>query len=56
MTHGIALTGVHHKDNVLVDKDVLICPVTDIHTAKSEVTYFEGRKVFPLFPLLYLDE
>lgn len=53
MTRGIALTGVYHKDNVLVDKDVRICPVTDIHTAKPEVTYFEGRKVFPL---LYLDE
>ena len=30
----------------LVDKDVLSCPVTEIHTAKPAATYFEGKKVF----------
>ena len=28
------------------DKDVLTCPVTEIHTAKPAATYFEGKKVF----------
>ena len=35
-----------YADFLLVDKDVLTCPVTDIHTAKPEATYFEGKKVF----------
>ena len=42
-----------YADFLLVDKDVLTCPVTEIHTAKPEATYFEGKKVFPL---LNLDE
>ena len=33
-------------DFLLVDKDVLTCPVKEIHTAKPEATYFEGKKVF----------
>ena len=35
-----------YADFLLVDKDVLTCPVTEIHTAKHEATYFEGKKVF----------
>ena len=42
-----------YADFLLVDKDVLTCPVAEIHTAKPEATYFEGKKVFPL---LNLDE
>lgn len=34
--------------SVLVDKDVLTCPVAEIHTAKPEATYFEGKKVYPM--------
>ena len=33
-------------DFLLVDKDILSCPVTEIHTAKPSATYFEGKKVF----------
>ena len=33
-------------DFVLVDKDVLDCPATEIHEAKPAATYFEGKKVF----------
>ena len=35
-----------YADFLLVDKDVLTCPVTEIHTARTEATYFEGKKVF----------
>ena len=35
-----------YADFLFVDKDVLTCPVTEIHTAKPEATYFEGKKVF----------
>ena len=35
-----------YADFLLVDKDVLACPVTEIHEAKPEATYFEGKKVF----------
>ncbi|MBQ6113936.1 MAG: amidohydrolase family protein [Synergistaceae bacterium] len=35
-----------YADFLLVDKDVLTCPVEEIHTAKPEATYFEGKKVF----------
>lgn len=35
-----------YADFLLVDKDVLTCPVTDIHQAKPTATYFEGKKVF----------
>ena len=33
-------------DFLLLDKDVLTCPVTDIHSTKPGATYFEGKKVF----------
>ena len=33
-------------DFLLVDKDVLDCPETEIHEAKPAATYFEGKKVF----------
>ena len=33
-------------DFLLVTKDVLTCPVTEIHEAKPAATYFEGKKVF----------
>ena len=35
-------------DFLLVDKDILSCPVTEIHTAKPSATYFEGKKVFSI--------
>ena len=35
-----------YADFLLVDKDVLTCPVTEIHSAKPEATYFEGKRVF----------
>lgn len=35
-----------YADFLLVNKDVLSCPVTDIHNAKPAATYFEGKKVF----------
>ena len=35
-----------YADFLLVDTDVLTCPVTEIHTAKPAATYFEGKKVF----------
>ena len=35
-----------YADFLLVDKDVLTCPVTEIHTAKPKATYFEGEKVW----------
>ena len=35
-----------YADFLLVDKDILTCPVTEIHSAKPEATYFEGKKVF----------
>ena len=37
-----------YADFLLVDKDVLACPVTEIHTAKPAATYFEGKKVFSM--------
>ena len=33
-------------DFLLVNKDILDCPVKEIHTAKPAATYFEGKKVF----------
>ena len=33
-------------DFLLVNKDVLTCPETEIHEAKPAATYFEGKKVF----------
>ena len=33
-------------DFLLVTKDVLTCPVKEIHEAKPAATYFEGKKVF----------
>ena len=35
-----------YADFLLVTKDVLTCPVTEIHEAKSAATYFEGKKVY----------
>ena len=37
-----------YADFLLVTKDVLTCPVTEIHTAKPAATYFEGKKVFSM--------
>jgi len=37
-----------YADFLLVDKDVLSCPVKEIHEAKPAATYFEGKKVFSL--------
>ena len=33
-------------DFLLVNKDILTCPVKEIHEAKPSATYFEGKKVF----------
>ena len=35
-----------YADFLLVTKDILDCPVTEIHDAKPAATYFEGKKVF----------
>ena len=35
-----------YADFLLVNKDVLTCPATEIHEAKPAATYFEGKKVF----------
>ena len=35
-----------YADFLLVNKDVLSCPVTEIHEARPAATYFEGEKVF----------
>ena len=37
-----------YADFLLVTKDVLSCPVNEIHTARPAATYFEGKKVFSL--------
>lgn len=37
-----------YADFLLVNKDVLSCPEKEIHTAKPEATYFEGKKVFSM--------
>ena len=37
-----------YADFLLVTKDVLSCPVTEIHEAKPAATYFEGKKVFSM--------
>ncbi len=35
-----------YADFLLVDKDVLTCPVEQIHEARPQSTYFEGKKVY----------
>ena len=35
-----------YADFLLVNKDVLSCPETEIHEAKPAATYFEGKKVY----------
>jgi len=35
-----------YADFLLLNQDVLTCPVTEIHTARPAATYFEGKKVF----------
>ena len=35
-----------YADFVLADKDVLTCPVEDIHNTKVVATYFEGKEVY----------
>ena len=37
-----------YADFLLVTKDILDCPVTEIHEAKPAATYFEGKKVFSI--------
>ena len=37
-----------YADFLLVTKDVLSCPVKEIHEAKPAATYFEGKKVFSM--------
>ncbi len=37
-----------YADFLLVTKDVLTCPVTEIHEARPEATYFEGKKVYSM--------
>jgi predicted amidohydrolase YtcJ len=35
-----------YADFLLVDTDVLACPADEIHNARPQATYFEGKKVF----------
>lgn len=44
--HGVNMSS--HSDFLLVNKDVLSCPVTEIHEAKPAATYFEGKKVYAM--------
>ena len=37
-----------YADFLLVNKDILSCPASEIHEAKPAATYFEGKKVFSL--------
>ncbi|MBO6188114.1 MAG: amidohydrolase family protein [Prevotella sp.] len=37
-----------YADFLLVNKDVLSCPASEIHEAKPAATYFEGKKVFSM--------
>ena len=37
-----------YADFLLVDKDILTNPVTEIHEAKPAATYFGGRKQFAM--------
>ncbi|MBR3498324.1 MAG: amidohydrolase family protein [Selenomonadaceae bacterium] len=37
-----------YADFLLLNKDVLSCPVKEIHEAKPAATYFEGQKVFSM--------
>ncbi|MEE3375533.1 MAG: amidohydrolase family protein [Candidatus Cryptobacteroides sp.] len=37
-----------YADFLLVDKDVLTCPETEIHEARPEATYFEGKQVYKM--------
>ena len=37
-----------YADFLLVNKDVLTCPVNEIHEARPAATYFEGKKVFSM--------
>lgn len=41
-----SITTGKYADFILVDKDVLTCPVRQIHMAKTAATYFEGKKVY----------
>ena len=44
----IANMTVFDCDFLLLNQDVLTCPVTEIHNAKPAATYFEGKKVYPM--------
>jgi hypothetical protein len=37
-----------YADFLLLNQDVLTCPVTEIHSTKPTATYFEGKKVFSM--------
>ena len=37
-----------YADFLLLNKDVLTCPATEIHLTKPTATYFEGKKVFSM--------
>ena len=37
-----------YADFLLLNQDVLSCPVTEIHSTKPTATYFEGKKVFAM--------
>lgn len=35
-----------YADFLLLNQDVLTCPVGEIHSTKPTATYFEGKKVY----------
>ncbi len=41
-----SITKGKYADFLLVDKDVLSCPVDQIHEAGIQATYFEGKTVY----------
>ena len=37
-----------YADFLLVNKDVLSCPASEIHEAKPAATYFEGKRLYSM--------
>ncbi len=37
-----------YADFIFLDKDMTVCPLTDIHIGQVETVYFEGAEVYEL--------
>ena len=42
----VSIKAGNYADFLFLSKDVLTCPVTEIHTVRPEAIYFENKKVF----------